>query len=80
MLKTIITTSSNKGSIIFDCFFGSGGTLVAADDLDRNWIGIDKSEIAIQIALKRLNGRQNGLFHNNKEIVYVELGQHAIAA
>lgn len=58
MLKTIVSTSSDEGSIVCDSFCGSGGTLVAADRLNRRWIGIDNSEIAIKIALKRLNKNQ----------------------
>jgi adenine-specific DNA-methyltransferase len=62
MIKTIISASSNEGSLVFDCFSGSGGTLIAAEDLNRNWIGIDNSDLAIKTALKRLNTRQKSLF------------------
>jgi adenine-specific DNA-methyltransferase len=57
MLRTIIATSSTEESIVLDCFSGSGTTLVAADQLNRSWIGIDGSEIAIKTALTRLMGR-----------------------
>ncbi len=68
LLKTIISTSSNEGDIVFDCFSGSGGTLVAADSLQRHWIGIDNSEFAIKTSLKRLNKKQPDLFKNKKNI------------
>ncbi len=55
MLKVIIAASSNPDDIVMDCFCGSGGTLVAAEELGRCWIGIDKSELAIDICRKRLN-------------------------
>lgn len=70
LLKTIISTSSNEGDIVFDCFCGSGGTLVAADSLQRHWLGIDNSELAIKTSLKRLNKKQPDLF-NKKENIQV---------
>ena len=57
MLRTIVATSSTEDSIVLDCFAGSGTTLVAADQLNRSWIAIDRSEIAIKTALSRLKGR-----------------------
>ena len=54
LLETIIKTSSNPGSIVLDCFCGSGTTLVASDILGRKWIGVDNSDKAIKVATKRL--------------------------
>ena len=54
MLKMIISASSNKNDLILDCFCGSGTTLQAADELGRNWIGIDESAEAIKGAQKKL--------------------------
>jgi len=59
MLKRIILASSNKGDWVMDCFAGSGTTLVAADELNRNWIGIDIGNEAIKVMLRRFqNGTQ----------------------
>jgi adenine-specific DNA-methyltransferase len=59
MLKRIILASSNKGDLVMDCFTGSGTTLVAADELDRNWIGVDIGNEAIKVILDRFqNGTQ----------------------
>jgi len=58
MLKVIIGASSNPGDIVMDCFCGSGGTLVAAEEMGRCWIGIDESKLAIDISRKRLNVRE----------------------
>jgi len=55
MLELIIKTSSNEDSIVLDCFCGSGTTLKVASMLNRKWIGIDKSEVAIEIAKQQLN-------------------------
>ncbi len=54
MIKQIIAQSSNKDSIILDCFAGSGSTLVAAKNLDRTWIGIDNSNESIKIIKERI--------------------------
>lgn len=57
LLKRIVASSSNKGSIVLDCFAGSGTTLVAANELERSWIGIDASKIAIDTIRHRfING------------------------
>lgn len=53
LLKRIILASSNAGDIVLDCFAGSGTTLVAADMLGRNWIGIDNSPEALRTILHR---------------------------
>ena len=55
LLERIIRTSSNKGDIILDAFFGSGTTLAVSKQLDRNFIGIDISPVACKITAKRIN-------------------------
>ena len=71
LLKLIINTSSNTNSLVLDCFCGSGTTLKAAQELGRNWIGIDKSEEAINIALKKLTSKQGTLI-SEEEFEYLE--------
>lgn len=53
LLSLIIQASSNPGDLVLDCFAGSGTTLAVADQLGRNWIGIDNSVEAISTVLKR---------------------------
>ncbi len=67
LLKTIIQASSNKGDLILDCFCGSGTTLIAAQELERNWIGIDKSEHAIKATKKKLTQIPMNIFTSNVE-------------
>jgi len=62
LLKFIIQASSNAGDLILDCFCGSGTTLVAAQELGRNWIGIDESPHAIEITKRRLAQIPTDLF------------------
>lgn len=71
LLRTIIRTSSEPGQMVFDCFCGSGTTLLSAHELKRNWIGIDNSEVAIQTAVKRLSA-SDGLFHLGPDYEYLE--------
>jgi adenine-specific DNA-methyltransferase len=78
LLKLIVFASSNKDSIVFDCFCGSGTTLKAAQELGRTWIGIDKSEQAIKISLNRLKLKQKTLFLN-EEFEYLEQVDNNIA-
>jgi len=54
LLKFIVEASSNEGDLVLDCFCGSGTTLIAAQELGRNWIGIDQSDQAIKVAQKKL--------------------------
>ena len=59
MLKRIIETSSRPGDIVLDCFPGSGTTLVAAEELDRQWIGVDIGNEAISTIVNRFkNGKR----------------------
>lgn len=62
LLKFIVEASSNEGDLVLDCFCGSGTTLIAAQELNRNWIGIDKSEQAIKVAQKKLSQIPASLF------------------
>ena len=57
MLRRIIEASSNKGDIVLDCFAGSGTTLVAAEELGRQWIGVDIGDESIRTIEHRF---QNG--------------------
>jgi site-specific DNA-methyltransferase (adenine-specific) len=43
-----------KNDIVLDPFAGSGTSLVAAEVLDRNWIGIELSENYVEVARKRV--------------------------
>jgi adenine-specific DNA-methyltransferase len=55
LLKRIISASSNEGSLVLDCFVGSGTTLDIAGQMGRSWIGIDCSIEAIQTICKRID-------------------------
>ena len=54
MLRRIILTSSDPGDTVLDCYAGSGGTLLQAHRLGRRFIGMDNSEAAQQVVMRRL--------------------------
>jgi SAM-dependent methyltransferase len=54
LLERIIKASSNEGDLILDAFCGCGTTVDAAESLNRRWIGIDISPIAVSLIQKRL--------------------------
>jgi len=54
LLDRIIKASSNENDIVLDAFCGCGTALVAAENLSRQWIGIDISPTACRVMAKRL--------------------------
>lgn len=54
LLERIIFASSNEGDVILDPFCGCGTALHAAQKLNRNWIGIDITHLAISLIERRL--------------------------
>ena len=63
LLERIIKASSNQHDIVLDPFCGCATTLVAADRLQRNWIGIDISPKAAELVVERIRADQ-GLFES----------------
>jgi len=54
LLERIIAASSNEGDIVLDPFCGCGTSIVAAQKLNRHWIGIDITHLAINLIKVRL--------------------------
>ena len=63
LLDRIIKASSNEGDLVLDPFCGCATTLVAADRLQRNWIGIDISAKAAELVVERIRDDQ-GMFED----------------
>ncbi|MDR2426548.1 MAG: restriction endonuclease [Endomicrobium sp.] len=59
LLERIIKASSNEGDVVLDAFCGGGTTLVAAQKLNRRFIGIDQSVQAIAVSQARLEKEQD---------------------
>jgi len=55
LIERIIKASSNEHDLIADFFCGSGTTCIVAKELNRNYIGCDINQKAIEITNKRLN-------------------------
>lgn len=55
LIKNIILHSSKEGQVVLDCFMGSGTVALGCQNLNRNFIGIEKEEKYIKIAQKRLS-------------------------
>jgi site-specific DNA-methyltransferase (adenine-specific) len=62
LLYRVILSSSNPGDIVLDPFFGSGTTGAVAALLHRKWIGIEREEMYIPLAQKRIDAIAPGLF------------------
>jgi DNA modification methylase len=54
LLERIINASSNEGDVVLDPFCGCGTTITAAQKLNRNWIGIDITHLAVNLMRTRL--------------------------
>jgi len=54
LIERIIKASSNPGSLVFDCFMGSGTTQAVSMKLGRRFIGADINLGAVQTTTKRL--------------------------
>lgn len=54
LLERIIRASSNEGDVVIDPFCGCGTTIAAAQELNRQWIGIDITNLAISLIKHRL--------------------------
>ena len=72
LLDLIIKTSSNKDSLVLDCFCGSGTTLIAANKNNRQWIGIDQATEAIKATELKLKGGNGSLFDGSLDYYFYD--------
>ncbi|WP_459190563.1 DNA methyltransferase [Ralstonia pseudosolanacearum] len=54
LLERVISITTNEGELVVDPFVGSGTAMVAAVNLNRQWIGSDTNEVAIKLSAERL--------------------------
>ena len=61
LYERIIKASSNEGDVVLDPFAGCATTLVAAERLGRQWVGMDIWDKAHEVVIERLRN-EVGLF------------------
>jgi DNA modification methylase len=69
LLQRIIECATNEDDTVLDPFVGGGTTVAVADRLNRKWIGIDQSVMAIKVTDLRLKKRQGELFAKPYEVI-----------
>lgn len=67
LAQKCIELFTHRGELVLDPFVGSGTTLVAAQDLDRNAIGFDLKEEYITLSNKRIS-ENSSLLNNTSQI------------
>lgn len=65
LVKKCIELFTHKGELVLDPFVGSGTTLIAAADCDRNAVGFDLQEKYIALCKSRLGQQQ--LFNSSRQ-------------
>jgi len=61
LMERIIKMASNEGDLVLDPFMGGGTTIAVAEQLNRKWLGIDQSVMAVKVSELRI-GKQRNLF------------------
>ena len=64
LLERVIAASSNPGDVVLDPFCGCATACVAAEKLERRWVGIDLSPKAAELVNIRLQQEMGSLFHH----------------
>jgi len=66
LLERIVNASSDEDGIVLDPFCGCGTALIAAQKLNRKWIGIDVTHLAIGVMKWRLDKMFPGIKYSVK--------------
>ncbi len=80
LLERIIELTTEQGDVVLDPFCGSGTTCVAAKLLGRKYIGIDQSEEAVSLSLRRMDHpvKTNSNLLKNGRASYFNADQDAL--
>jgi len=71
LLERIVQASSNEGGVVLDPFCGCGTAIAASQKLNRKWIGIDVTHLAIALMKYRLKDA----FSLNEKKDYAVIGE-----
>jgi len=74
LAKKIISLFTHEGELVLDPFVGSGTSLVAAQDLNRNAVGFDLQEKYVDLCAKRL--ASNNLFNQAQQVAIQDDALH----
>ena len=66
LARRVIELFTHEGELVLDPFVGSGTTLIAAQDTNRNAVGFDLLSEYVEICDQRL--QQKGLSHNSEQV------------
>ena len=69
LLERIVSASSKKDDVVLDPFCGCGTTIAAAQTLERRWIGIDITNLAITLIRHRLRDAYGDDVERTYEII-----------
>jgi DNA modification methylase len=69
LLERIINASSNEGDVVLDPFCGCGTAISVAQRLNRRWIGIDITHLAIGLIKKRLTDAFGDTVRDTYEVI-----------
>lgn len=69
LLERIIKSSSNEGDVVLDPFCGCGTAIAAAQKLQRRWVGIDITHLAVTLIKHRLQDTFG------KDAIYAVIGE-----
>lgn len=75
-VKKIIELFSHEGELVLDPFVGSGTTLIAANDLNRNAVGFDLQKHYIDLCVKRLNAEKDMMSHPSIQVAVNDDARH----
>jgi len=76
LLERIVKASSAEGDIVLDPFCGCATALVAAERLNRQWIGIDISPTAARLTVDRMRDEAD-MFNSKLNNIIVKKGKDA---
>ena len=69
LLVRILKASSNEGDVVLDPFCGCGTTVQVAQKLNRHWIGIDITHLAVGLIKTRLDDAFGPEIANSYEVI-----------
>ena len=70
LIKPHIKSSCPEDGVVLDPFIGSGTTAIAAEELDRDWIGIDLNKDYVDMSYDRIEDETTKIFDDRSFMDY----------